>query len=189
MSTQSHTFIPLKQVAEVNNVAQQSVAEWLKRRKLYQYPYRKTSGRQYLIRIDAAERYAEGRIGVKPKDYVTVKGLCAEMGISRGGSFMRQTLLKGVSPQLFRGTAYLSPEDAATVLARWKKLQPAHGWLPIRQAAPVIGRTRQGVIHWANRNGVEVREYYDGEQLKVFIQERQLLTYLRTITKTGRSPR
>ncbi len=185
----SATYLTLREVADANGVSRQSVRDWLARRDLYRYPYRVKSGNRYLIRIDAAERYAEGRLGLKPRGYVTVKGICQEMGINRGGGFLEVTLLKGIEPVFFRGTAYLSPGDAAVVLERWKSYQPAHGWVPVRDSAPIIGRTRQGLTHWAKRSGVELRPYYSGGQVRLFIEERQLLTYLRLCTKSGRAPR
>lgn len=188
MST-SATYLTLQEVADVNGVSTQSVADWMKHRDLYRYPHRVKSGKKYLIHINVAERYAKGRLGVKPKGYVTLKGLCQDLGINRGGSFLEVTLLKGLETVFFHGTAYLSPGDAAAVLERWKSYQPAHGWVPVRDSAPVIGRTRQGLTHWAKRSGVELRLYYTGGQVRHFIEERQLLTYLRLCTKSGRAPR
>lgn len=188
MST-SHSYLTLQEVADANGVSTQSVASWMARRNIYRHPYRVKSGKKHLIHINAAERYAESRIGLKPRGYVTLKGICQDMGINRGGAFLDVTLLKGLETVYFRGTAYLSPGDAAVVLERWNSFKPAHGWVPVRESAPIIGRTRQGLTHWAKRNGVELRLYYTGGQVRQFIEERQLLIYLRLCTRTGRAPR
>lgn len=184
----SATYLTLQEVADVNGVSTQSVASWMERRKLYRHPYRMRSGKKHLIRIDVAERYAEGRVGSRPRGYATLKGISQDLGINRRGAFLRVTLLKGVETVYFRGVAYLSPDAAAVVLERWKKLQPQLGWIPVRETAPVIGRTRQGLTAWAKRNGVEIRLYYSNGQMRDFIEERQLLKYLRLSTRSGRAP-
>jgi len=184
----SAPYLTLQEVADVNGVSTQSVADWMKHRNLYRYPYRVKSGKKCLIHINIAERYAEGRIGFRPKGYVTLKGLCQDIGINRGGGFVEATLLKGLETVFYHGTAYLSPDDAAVVLERWNSFQPEYGWVPVRESAPIIGRTRQGLTHWAKRNGVELRPYYSGGKVRHFIEERQLLTYLRLCTKSGRAP-
>lgn len=182
-------YLTLQEVASANGVSRQSITDWMKRRNIYCYPHRLKSGNRYLIHIGVAESYGKGRLGVNQRGYVTLKGLCQDMGINRAGSFVRVTLLKGLETVYYRSVAYISPDDAAVVLKRWKSYQPVHGWVPVRDSAPVIGRTRQGLTHWAKRSGVELRLYYARGQVRHFIEERQLLTYLRLCTKSGRAPR
>lgn len=144
---EQNSFLKLGDVAEANSVSRQSVADWLRRRDLYRHPYRVVRGKTYHIRIDVAEFYAKTRIGKKHHGYVTLKGLCQEADLNRAGSFVRVTMLRGLETKIFRGTSYLSDDDAATFRARWKAYQPPHGWVPLREGAPTIGRTRQGLSH------------------------------------------
>lgn len=155
-------YVLVKDLAQSRGVGIYAVHVWLKRQDKHRLPYSFVRRHKAYVRADVAAEYAEARAERRPKGWMTVKSVLAELPYQNtsGYHLLRQLEHKGeITVQTWRKNSYVSKGDAAHLLQTFRSTLPLPGWVPLQEAARRAGVTPGAVSKWAKRNSFELRFY------------------------------
>ncbi len=163
-------YVLVTELAESRGVTVHAVYGWLNRQKKHRQPYFFIRLRRGYVRADLAAEYADARAERRPKGWVTVKSVLAELPYENtsGYHLLRQLERKGeITVQTYRKNSYVSRGDAAHLLQSWRSTLPLPGWVPLQETARRAGVTPESVSKWAKRNDFELRFYRHPEHFHI----------------------
>lgn len=173
-------YLSLNELSKDTGVSKNTLTGFFTYHRLYRHPYRVRRGHQVYVRLDAIERYTEGRAAQRPKGWPTVKRLCLELGLPRGSRLVSR-LLQGLRTLQYRHALYVHPDDAQLFRTRILELRPLPGWINIQQAAKRAGRTRPALTSWARNRDIPLREFWASPKPpQLYIHQRDLERYCET---------